>query len=176
MEVFAVNRKIVIIILYFTTLIFIILLLFYRKDFLRIFKESESLNYHKDISYIQVFDNCKFINSGDSTEVIIDDSEDIKKLLKFLNSLELVKEEGPRKYNYNDEYLYINIVLKNSIGNFDEAFFFIDNYLIVYNEERKSEYIEYYIKDSNYNYKDKTSKVYNFLHDMVNKKQEDISN
>lgn len=172
MEVFIVNIRIAKIILCFTILIFIIILFFYRRDVLRIFKKSESLNYYKDVEYVEIFDKGGYINGN--RNIVIDDSEDIERLFEFLNSLELIKEELPRKYRYDDEYFDILIVLRNSVGNYDELFSFISNYVVVYNEERKSEYIEYYIKDSGYNSKDKKSKVYNFLYDMVNKKQDNI--
>lgn len=170
------NKKVIIIILGFLILVFILLFFMYKTNFLMMLKESESLNYHKDvyedINYIMITssEGERFIKGSRNVE--IRDRKDIEKILNFFNSLELVKFDkgkGPRRYIYDEGSFIITIFLKNS--DFADIIFLMSDYLIFYNEEYNSDQhrMEYYIKNSGYNSKDKTSKAYYFLYDIINK-------
>ena len=171
------NKKVIIIILGFLILVFILLFFMYKTNFLMMLKESESLNYHKDvyedINYIMITssEGERFIKGSRNVE--IRDPKDIEKILNFFNSLELVKFDkgkGPRPYIYDEGSFIITIFLKNGNG-FNDTIFLMSDYLIFCNEKYKSEQHrkEYYIKNSGYNSKDKTSKAYYFLYDIINK-------
>ena len=171
------NKKVIIIILGFLILVFILLFFMYKTNFLMMLKKSESLNYHKDIYeeidhvIITSFKGERFTKGSKS--IAIRDPKDIEKILNFLNSLELVKFDkgkGPRRYIYDEGSFGIAIVLKND-SDFADVVFFMSDYLIFYNEKYRSEQhrMKYYIKNSGYNSKDKTSKAYYFLYDIINK-------
>lgn len=172
------NKKVIIIILGFLILVFILLFFMYKTNFLMMLKKSESLNYHKDIYeeidhvIITSFKGERFTKGSKS--IAIRDPKDIEKILNFLNSLELVKFDkgkGPRRYIYDEGSFGIAIVLKND-SDFADIVFFMSDYLIFFNERYESDQhriVEYYIKNSGYNSKDKTSKAYYFLYDIINK-------
>lgn len=163
------NKKVIIYILGCLIMIFIFLFFIYETNLLMMFKKSESLNYHKDIDYIIVtsFKGDRFIKGYKN--VVIRDSNDIEKIFDFLNSLKLVKGKGPRHYIYDEGSFGITVILKKRVSDFNETFFFMSDYLVFDNELRKSDHVEYYIKDSEYNSKDKTNKIYYFLYDIINK-------
>ena len=176
-------------------IIFIVLIIISFRDNIIRFKLSTRLNYHENVDYISIsiYDDILAKGLIDDSEIIINDmecikiydkesidiefieihdKEDIEKMIKFLNSLELI-EDNPTEYEpfdrenigFFDIALFRNNGNKNSVGY--DWIVFHTNYMEFVPEGHDSEGTRYFIKNSGYNSKTKSSKTFAFLYDLL---------
>ena len=150
-------------------IVFILTIINY-KSLLRLIKKEEHLEY-SNINYIGV--------KLDMQSEVIDiyDIDVINAILKYLNSMTLIKEEIPRKYqvNYIDDYeKYMNRL--ENCGYFIMS---ISDSLLCFSNEYVSvtydgyNYTSYFVIDSGFNSETNTSKFHEFLYDMLRENVED---
>ena len=124
----------------------------------RPFRKKERLSY-QDATYINILFN---MDEHESKSVEIYNKEGIKRLINYLNSLEIIKEESPEgtsEAGYFTIYIY---------GEQSDSISFYDKYLSITPAEKcDCFFTEYYIADSGYNPKDGSSKTLNFLDDLI---------
>ncbi|HHX57294.1 MAG TPA: hypothetical protein GX710_04685 [Clostridiales bacterium] len=124
----------------------------------RPFREKERLNY-QDATYIEILFN---IDEHENGWVKIDNKEGVKRLINYLNSLEIIEEEssdGTRESWCFIIYIY---------GEQSDSISFYDKYLSITPAEKcDCFFTEYYIADSGYNPKDGSSKTLHFLDNLI---------
>jgi len=146
-------------------------------------KFSTRLNYHKNVTCITIKDDhlpkpldVKFgIKRNSVGEIVINDSDDIKRIIDYLNSLRLI-EDNPTEYEDIDidavGYFTILIIRDNDENgdNGDNGYDVIDfetNYLTFAPNGYDSSATRYYIKNSGYNSKTQSSNTYKFLRNLL---------
>jgi len=145
-----------------------------------LFRKSASLNYQKDdVAYVMI-QSAGHIN--EIKNVKIEDPEKIREIINYINSLKIVQvKEMPEYITKNvlngeiGHFGWISIYFGNSLpepGNYSEPGDIIQferNYMGTSYNGRDWEGENYYIKNSGYNNKTKSSNVYEFLRDLINK-------
>ena len=161
------KKSIIRVSIFITLAVVVIFLLINHRPFLRMFKKTKHLNY-SDISYISVKLGI------DANNIDIYDTDDIEKIIDYLNSLELIEEMIPRKekafYDGDDE-VYDNKLRETGwfiISISGNLISFSTEYLTVLYEDGFTQR-SYYIVDSGYNPETQTSKFYDFLEELVSK-------
>jgi len=165
-------KKILFIILICIVIFIILIIIANWKNILRSFKPVVSLNYQEDIAnieYIEISDKGRFRVPADDNRFVfkIYDKEEIKKIIDYLNSLELIADKRSIKYNNDLNSIgYFTIFIQKR--NLDHTLIeFMTNYLTFLPNGYDWEYTEYYIKDSGYNPKTAKSKTFDFLYDLI---------
>ena len=142
---------------------------------MRLFKQSESLNYSENLAYIEISDKGRLgLPITDGRYMLkIDDPNTIKKVIDYLNSLELI-EESLSEYepipDLNEVgYFEIEIV---KVGHEDDilafdSFTFMTDYVLFTPNKADWKGTRYYIKNSCYDDKTKGSRAYAFLYDLL---------
>ncbi len=138
-------------------------------------KQSVTLNYVEDISYIIVSDKGRLGTTEDGIfSIEIYDKEDIEKILNYLNSLELIEEIPSFEYfpDLNERFSYFSIdIIKVGYEEDDTAhdlLSFQTTYMSISRGGFDCRSTIYYIKDSGYNPITKSSKTYEFLNELIN--------
>ena len=144
----------------------------FRDNIIRL-KLSTRLNYHENVSHIKIDYEHMIEDMEGISEVEITNRADIEKIINYLNSLVLI-EDNPAEYEDIDLYEvgYFEIFInrdKNENGPEDyDIIAFQTNYLAFIPGGSDCEEIRYYIKNSGYNPKTKSSKTFEFLYDLIN--------
>lgn len=162
------------------------------KNFRMPYKQGISLNYHEDIAYIEISDKGRLglpevdISNEGRLELglpernirnilKIDDAEKIKKIIDYINSLELIEDKVTiPNFDYSTDlnsigYFRIDIYKVNSEE--PDAIVFMTNYLTFLLNGYDWEYTDYYIKNSGYHSKTANSKTFEFLYGLIHKSE-----
>jgi len=144
------------------------------------------LDYQEKVSYIviTIYDprlieilNGKAgikINDIGEIDIEIHDREDIEKIIKYLNSLKLIEDNLIEyvPFDRNNVGFFEIFIFRDGFENDSDAvdiIAFETNYLAFIPNGHDWKETRYYIKNSGYNHKTKTSKTFNFLYDLINK-------
>jgi len=154
----------------------------FGKSITRLFKESINLNYSvEDVDYILLGSKGRFRNASEREyyewDVKIEDRNAIEKTINFLNALELIDEtpKGVGTYRHINDlndvgYFAIEIIGINYEDDNTDVYslgFMKDQVSVLYGIIG-SRSLLYYIKDSGYNNRTKSSHTYEFLYSLVN--------
>ncbi len=147
-------------ILIFIIVILLVLLFVFWQTISRIFKKTEHLNY-KNVTYYSV--------SSNEYSFEVRDNAGIEKITNFLNSLSLIKEEKLHEYEYCDPIKKDEVFYIWTHVNTDDAISFCREYVSVNIVTEKGSEIDtdYYVVNSGYNSKDGSSKMLNFLEELI---------
>lgn len=135
----------------------------------REFKEIQHFNYNN-------VDNITIKFEG-YDKIKIKNPDDIYKIIEYLNSLELIEEELPKneQANYEGDWEKYKNDLKNichfSISVNEDVLYFSTKYVVVMVDgcDDSSHQNSYFIKNSGYDKKKKTSNIYTFLKSITEK-------
>ncbi len=150
-------------------LISLLIFAFNYRSLFRVFKKEYGFSYHNV--------DCISVKYTDTNLIKISDDNDIKSILDYLNSMEMIKEKIPNKekalYHENWEE-YENKL--SEIGYFsilisDNTMVFTTEYVTVTTDgcDDEQHRTSYYIKNSGYDTENKTSNLYDFLKEITNK-------
>ena len=179
------NKKLIIILLCIIFLVFIVII--FRENIIRL-KLSTRLNYHENVAYITIYDDRLIEVADGKLEIEINsrrgieihNREDIEKIINYLNSLELIEDNLTEYVDVDlDEVGYFSITIfrdgyvNDYQNNLDalEHIAFQTNYLEFIPGGHDWKTTRYYIKNSGYDPKTKTSKTFEFLYDLINKSE-----
>jgi len=150
----------------FSLIIIVLIVIIHYINVINISKKSISLNYYKDVSYINIWG---YILVGDAKNITIDNQEDIKGFINLINSLELINKKSKYDANYPenghfyvDLYGYDNTML--------DRIEFSNYNLIQYKNGFDWDYVDYYIKNAEYNSSDKSNNILRYLSSLINSK------
>ena len=171
MQGFIANKKVIAVVIFCMLAIIFFFTLAYGKEFFMSFRKSTSLNYQRDdVTYINIRSTG---NLTDINNVIINDPEKIEEIIIFINSLDIVEvNKVPKnKFGYDlKNYGWISIYFgESSEYNPGDIIEFYTDYMGASYNGRDWEGKHYYRKNSGYNNQTKSSNVYEFLHDLINK-------
>jgi len=142
------------------------------------------LNYHENVAFIIIHDDrlSKDLNSESESkiydlggfvgDVMITDRNDIEKIIKYLNSLMLIEDNLTEYVDVDlDEVGYFRItIFRDDYENDSRAYDSIEfetNYLSIIPSGNDRHATRYYIINSGYNNKTKSSNVHQFLLDLI---------
>ena len=154
----------------------------YRENVVRLFRQSVSLNYYCDVFAIKLGGTRNRFSEnppeGYFFEVKITNVDDIKRIMSYLNSLELI-EANPRRINHVPDlrevgFFWIRIIRDPYENNLfaHDALSFRTNYLIFTPDGRDWESRVYYIRNSGYDPTTQNSRVFLLLLDVINAREE----
>ena len=175
------NKKLIIILLCIIFLVFIFII--FRENIIRL-KLSTRLNYSENVAYITIYDDRLIEVVGSNSEIEINSIGDIEihnrevieKIIKYLNSLELIEDNLTEYEDVDiDEVEYFDVTIfrndnEKYLNGYD-IIAFQTNYLSFIPEGHDCYGTRYYIKNSGYDPKTKTSKTFEFLYDLINKSE-----
>jgi len=174
------NKKIVMIII--LIIVTLVLAMIHKNSIIRLFKQIINLNYHEEIIYIEL--GKRF--SDDGNIIRIDNHEDIEKIIGYLNTLDLIEErltEYKHISDFNDigyftirivrvgdEYANIHITEGENVNSYSQDLLSFETNFVTFTPNSMDwKSTRYYIKNSGYNHQTKSSNVYKFLLDLINK-------
>ncbi len=124
-------------------------------------KPKVSLQYCKEVISVQISDQNGEI-SHITNPIAIED------LLTYLNSLVLIEKERPSiNYNEFDEMGYFSILLINKNGMEYDSIAFSTEYLLYYEDGLDLNCKSYYIVDSGYKADNRSSKIYDYVKEII---------
>jgi len=163
------NKKLVFAVIFCITILSVVFLV-HRERLVILFRGSTSLNFQRDdMEYIRITSQGNLIDISGAT---IDCPEKVNEVIKYLNSLELVEAETPRRLRNRrpEEVGSIIIHIGHSPDhNPGDTVQFWANYMsFVYHDHKFYGYYNYYVRNSGFDNSTKTSNVYYFLRDLIN--------
>jgi len=170
------NKKTIFAISISLAILSIFAFLAHRERIFVMFRESTSLNFQRDdMTYINI--TSRGIPPIDFNNVVIEDPEKIRETINFLNSLELVESRIPRNLTNSwqnrdfEDFGWISIIIGESPEHNPGDFVsFYANYMVfTYHGHRLFGIYTYYIRNSGFCSRTKTSNVYQFLYELIHR-------
>jgi len=155
-------------------IVLLVVLATYKNVFIRPFKQSVNLNYRESVDRIEIMFTGQLAGAERYVIVKINEREDIAEIVSYLNSLTLV-EEFPSVAYYPDpnidECIYIT-AFGEGYGEDDFAldrFCFQTKYMMFVPNGLDWKSNTYFIKNSGYDDRTKSSNIYQFLLNLLDK-------
>jgi len=171
------SKKAILIVIFFVVIIslvafFVCGFFTFRERYNLLFAESTSLNFQRDdMTHIHINSRGNLI---DINNVVIRNPEKINEIINYLNSLELVEAELPRRLsrqiNASEDVGWISIYIGESIDHNPGDFvsFYASYMVFTYRGHELFGRYTYYVRNLDFCNMTKTSNVYQFLHELIN--------